>query len=418
MSMVVAQAPPAGAAHWRRLAIALWVVLLLAGFSRSLVLPSRGNLAIYAKCTEAGRRWLAGEPLYPREWTWEMFPYSPAVAVFFVPLSALPDTVGIGLWRLGIGLAYLAALHAWMTSCLPGPLSSSHRAILFLLVLPLTAGTMLLGQAGGLVAAAVLASLAAAARGRWNWCALFAVLACLLKAYPVAVAMLLAVCYPRQLALRLVVFGALGLALPFLFQRPAYAAGQYEGWLHLLAHNDRLDWRLDTANRNLSLLFRVWLTPLSPAQHTVLQLLAAAGAALVCLAASRRGWPPRQLLLCLLGLAGCWMTLFGPFVESYTYILVGPTLAWMLFEAVRESRPLPYRALLAASWGIFTAAALAVWFMRTTPLYNLGPHPLAGLLLLAALVWDLGRQFAAPRPAPREAGTPWVLEDGKGHLLS
>src|SRR5262249_46598301 len=136
-------------------------------------------------------------------------------------------------------------------------------------------------------------------------------------------------------------------------------------------------------------------------QHTALQLLAAAGAAVVCLAARLRGWPARQLLLGLFGLAGCWMTLFGPFVESYTYILIGPTLAVMLYDAIRERRPLLYRALLAASWGIFTAAAVAVWFMRTTPLYNLGPHPLAGLLLLAALIWDLGRQFAETGPSGR-----------------
>src|SRR5262249_62332759 len=128
----------------------------------------------------------------------------------------------------------------------------------------------------------------------------------------------------------------------FLFHVPAYVAERYEGWLNLLAHNDPPDWRLDTATRNLSLLFRVWLTPPSETQHPALQLFAAAGAAVVCLAGRWRGWPHKQLLFCVLGLAGCWVTLFGPFVESYTYILIWPALAAVLFEAARGRRPILY----------------------------------------------------------------------------
>lgn len=397
MALAPVRTSVSNATIWQRLAVGLWAVILVAGFSRSLLLPARGDLMIYSKCTEAARWWTSGHALYPQEWTWEMFPYSPAVAVLFVPLSALPDTVGIGFWRLGIGLSYLLAFYWWMTACLDGPLSDRKKAVLFLLVIPLTAATVIVGQAGGLVSAAVLASLAAAASGRWNWCAVFAVVACLLKAYPIAVALLLGVCYPQRLGLRLLLFGALGFGLPFLFQRPAYVTEQYSGWLNLLSHNDRLDWRLEYANRNLSLLFRVWWTPLTQAQNTAIQLLAAAGTALVCLGARWQGWPTRRVLFSLLGLSGCWMTLFGPFVEAYTYILIGPTLASMLLDAYADPRPFFYRALLVASWTIFATAAAAVWFVRTTPLYNLGPHPLAGILLLAALAWELGRQFSRHR---------------------
>jgi hypothetical protein len=388
--------PRSAAVHWRRVAVGLWVLILLGGFIRGLVKPTRGDIGIiYTEGVEAARHWAAGEPAYPAEWRWEMFPYGPLLLVCFIPLSALPDALGSGVWRLTLGLSYLAALAWWSRAALPSPLSPQRRALLFLLVVPLTASTVLTGQVGGLVAAAVLLALAAAAQERWSWSALFAVVACLLKAYPVAVALLLAVTYPRRSAARLLLFGLLALAVPFLTQRPDYVLGQYAAWFNLLAHGDRSDWPLNIANRNLSLLFRVWLVPINPWLHLGVQLLSAAGVAGLCLAGQRAGWSHRRLLLNLLALAGCWMTLFGPVVESFTYILVGPTLAWLLLEAWQERRPLLYRALLVLSWGTFTAASAAVWVSRSTQLHNLGPHPLAGSLLLACVLWDLHGQFAA-----------------------
>src|SRR5262245_35737448 len=109
MTLVHVRDSVRNATIWQRLAVGLWTVVLVAASSRSLLQPGRGDMMIYSKCTEAARQWMAGDALYPQDWTWEMFPYSPAVAVLFVPLTALPDTVGIGLWRLGIGLSFLLA---------------------------------------------------------------------------------------------------------------------------------------------------------------------------------------------------------------------------------------------------------------------------------------------------------------------
>jgi hypothetical protein len=400
MSTLLALPRSESALAWRRLAVVLWVLILVGGFARGLVRPTSSHIGIYSECAKAGQHWLASEPLYPPEWAWTIFPYGPLLAVGFVPLSCLPDSLGSGIWRVLLGLAYLAALNWWARAALPRSLSISQRAFVFLLVIPLTAPTVLTGQVGGLVAAAVFASLAAAAEERWNWSALFVVLACLLKAYPVAVALLLGASYPRPMTFRLLVAAGLALAAPFLFQRPDYVVEQYGGWFNLLVHGDRHDWPLNIANRNLSLLFRVWLVPMSPWLHLALQLLTAAGVAGLCLLARQRGWPRRQVLLALLGLAGFWMTLFGPVVESYTYILIGPTLAWLLIDGWEQQRPIVYQALLATSWGIFTAASMSVWFMRSTALHNLGPHPLAGLLLLLAFFWELGRQFRASEHHP------------------
>jgi hypothetical protein len=384
------------APDWRTLAVFIWGLVLAAGLVRAPVNPTPAQVGIYAVYAEAGRHWLAGAPLYPKGDGWDVFPYSPLIATLFVPGSFLPDDVGSGLWRLALGVVFLLALSRWARSALPGALDVNQRAILALLLLPLAAPTVLTGQMGGLVAAAILVTMAAAAEGRWNLSAAAVVFACLLKVYPVSVALLLALCYPRRMGLRLLVAGAVGASLPFLLQRPGYVAEQYAGWVRLMHGSDRLNWPLDIANRNLSLLFRVWLTPFSHEVHLASQLAAAASVAGLCLLLRRRGLPRPHLLLAVLGLAGCWMTLFGPVVESYTYILVAPTLAWMVWRSWQEPRAWPYRAVLLASWAIFTAAAVAVWFTKTTPLYRIGPHPVAGLLLLGCILWDALRELRAP----------------------
>src|SRR5207248_1052928 len=145
---------------------------------------------------EAGRNWLKGAPLYPGGDGWDCFPYSPLIAALFVPGAFLADAVGSAVWRLCLGLICLGGLVWWSRSALPCRLDPNRRALLLLLVLPLTATTVVAGQMGGLVLAALLLALAAAAEERWTLSAVCVVLACLLKAYPLAVALLLAVCYP------------------------------------------------------------------------------------------------------------------------------------------------------------------------------------------------------------------------------
>jgi hypothetical protein len=390
--------------HWQRAAILLWVVVLAGSCVRCLVGHSDRNVGMFAVYAEAGRHWLNGAELYPPKDAWESFLYSPAVAAGLVPYSLPPLALGNVLWRLTVGGAYLLALWWWSRTVLPSPLTRKQRALVFLLVVPVTAMTILDGQAGGLVAAAVLLAVAAAAEERWGYAAAFATLACLLKVYPIALLLLLVVAYPRRAAWPAAAAVVAGLALPFLFQRPAYVADQYGKWIGMMAASDRQDWNLDIANRDVAILFRAWGAPLDQRVWLIARVGAAAGAAALCLAARRAGWPRRTLLFTLQGLATCWMTLFGPVVESFTYILIGPGLAWMLVDAWNERRSWTYRALLSASWAIFTSATLAVPFMHSIVYHRLGPHPLAGLLLLTGLLVDAGRRFAErPGVSSRQA---------------
>ena len=60
-------------------------------------------------------------------------------------------------------------------------------------------------------------------------------------------------------------------ALPFVFQRPGYVAGQYVEWLRMLVGDDRKYWPIHVAYRDLWLLFRVTGMPMIPQMYQAIR---------------------------------------------------------------------------------------------------------------------------------------------------
>jgi hypothetical protein len=278
------------------------------------------------------------------------------------------------------------------------------------LVLPLSIGNLNNGQSNLLVLGLLLAAVAGAAQQRWNLAAACVTLVCLFKVYPIAIGLLLALVYPRQLVGRLLVAVAAGLTVPFLLQEPQYVSGQYSAWLHHLRSNDRQNLPIELVYRDVRLLWHAWGMPLSATAYAASQFMVGAGIAALCLAHRCARREERQHLMSLLGLGCCWMTLFGPATESCTYGLLAPTLAWAVLEAAlgRGSRWLG--GVLIGSYGLFVCAQLLVCFPQGRGLRNLGSLPLAATLLFAALLVQDLRRFA--RPASPAAATPPPLSEG------
>ncbi|MCI0462133.1 MAG: DUF2029 domain-containing protein [Gemmataceae bacterium] len=381
-----------------RLAVFLWAAAVLMVCGRALLAPQAQS--VYPIFAGAARDWQAGAGLY--EGAREPFRYSPLIAALFVPLAVLPDALGGVVWRLLNAAALLGALGWWSRAALPVSLTESRRALLLLLVLPLAVGNLNNGQANPLILALLLTATTAAVRARWNLAAVCVALACLFKAYPIVVGLLLAVLHPRRFAPRLGVVLAAGLALPLVLQQPEYVAAQYGSWLEHLRANDRSLMPLELWYRDLRLLAAVCGVPLSASAYQAVQLLAGVGLALLCLAGRRAGWPARRLLTLVLGLGCCWMTALGAAAESATYILLAPSAAWALLEVWQRPRTVGSRGAVLVAYGLLVVSQMAVWFPWGRAFHSLGPQPLAGLLLLGVLL----REGREPRGAGREDPVP------------
>jgi hypothetical protein len=383
-----------------KVVVAVWAAVLLILCARLLV-TDRGQ-GVYPIFANAARKWLAGQDLY--RGPGEPYRYSPLAAVALVPLSGLPDRLGGIVWRLLNAGVLLGGLAWWCRAVLA--LTHRQRALFFLLVLPLSVGSLNNGQSNPLLLGLLLIGGAAAATERWNLVGGCLAFACLVKLYPVAVALLLAAGYPRRLAGRLTGALALGLALPFLLGPPAYVTAQYADWLHRLVTEDRQTWPVSGGYRDLRMLFRLWAVPLGPRTFLAIQLLAAGGIAALCLARRRGERPDRRFLIGVLSLGCCWMTVLGPATESCTYMLLAPALAGAVIEAWQGRPRWAGRGVVLASYGLFLVSQVMLWFPWGSGFTNLGSQPFAGLLLFGYLL-------AALRPTAQDGGDGWFAWQGR-----
>ncbi|TMQ33855.1 MAG: DUF2029 domain-containing protein [Planctomycetota bacterium] len=383
-----------------RLALSAWALILVIVSVRSIVQPQAHSC--YPIFASAARHWRAGEDLYykeaPAAGALDCYRYSPLVAALLTPLSIFPDGAGGILWRLVSAAALLAGLAWCYRGVLPHPLSRGQQALLVFLVLPLAIGNLNNAQANALVLGLMLATVAAGAEQRWNVAAVCLALACLVKLYPIALGLLLVLLYPRQFAGRLLAALAVGAALPFLLQRPDYVTGQYADWLNIVARDDRHARVLATAYRDFLLVSRMWFAPFSLALYRVVEAATGIAMAVLCLAGRWADWPARRLLTFLLGLACCWMTVFGPATESCTYILIAPTLAYLVIESWALGQPGWLRGLAVAIYALLLASYLEDWFPSGNWLKAHGVQPLAGLLLIGNLIWTHFARMPASLP--------------------
>jgi hypothetical protein len=365
-----------------RLAVAVWTVVVVVVCVRGIVQPNAHSL--YPTYERAGAEWLTRGVVYHDRWQapFDQYRYSPLVTAFLSPLSLLPMWLGSVLWRLLNAGVFLGSFAWWLRVAAPASLSGRHKAILFMLIAPLALGSLNNGQPNPLVIGLLLVAVAAIAQERWTLSALFTGLSCALKMYPLAVGLLLAVVFPRRFAPRLLfVLTALAL-LPFLLQQPDFVADQYVRWFQRLGNNDRKHWPMEAGYRDLWLLIRVAHLPLAPSLYLGIQLLSAAGCAVLCGLARLRGVPREQVLLMVLTLGTCWMMLCGPATESCTYVILSPALAW----AVLCLPPGATRLLSKAALALLLVGVLAGLLPRTARLHGLGIQPLGALLLSIAYV--------------------------------
>jgi hypothetical protein len=388
----------------------LWLAVILGVTIRGIAAPHQNSVFLVFR--DAGRAWLAGQPLYSHV---GKYLYSPLAAAWFAPFALIPDWAASALWHLATGLAYLFAVICWFrryesssllrsdtelpsaeTKASSGRLSSSASTVLgLLLLLPLSIGNLNNGQASPLIIALLLCGCLAALDERWTLAAGCIAIATFFKIYPLAIGLLLAVIEPRKLSWRLIlgllILGILSLVL----QRPDYVVNQYGDWWRSLGADQR---RVSTelgSWRDAWLLLRILHVPITVGAYAVLQAATALAAAIFCWWRAKT-WNREAVIWSVFSIGCLWITLFGPSTELATYIFLAPPVAFACSRALlsviqKRLRLAWFQFLPVAAYGLLLLAeALNAWvpvIRQNNYLHAI--QPVAALLFLGFILrWN------------------------------
>jgi hypothetical protein len=394
---------------WFACAVELWLLVAIIISIRVAWTPYRNT--VYPILAHGVANWVQGADLYTPERqlaNFDAFVYPPPAVCVFLPFSILSDRIGGIVWRLVNLGVYLAAFIWFWKGGAPGSTprleqdprrrAGGRLGLLLLLLLPHSIDSLNNGQSNMLIAGLLMAGVGAALRERWNLAAVCLAVPCLLKIYPLAIGLLLALVFPRPLLPRLGLALAAGLAAPFLCQSPDYVADQYQQYGQWVIGHDRTSWNLHNAPHDFYFLTR-WLgTPLPRGAYIALQLTTAALAAGWCWALRRRGVENAVAARRLLGLGIGWIICFGPATESSTYILLAPVLAWEMLAAwTGASRA--GRLPITAVYALLCASGMSLWFPGGRRVAQL-LQPLAGLVHFLLQNWLAGKCLGGLKHAP------------------
>ncbi len=324
---------------WLRQALTLWGIFFVVVSIKSIIDPiTRSAIPCYVRGVAswwADKTYTIGtDYLYP-----------PTFSVAFTPLAMLPPALTNIAWD-GLSLGLLAwAIVRLTRDVLPGVWTDKKLGILLMLTLVGTIRGIWSEQVNTFVFALCALAVSACVRRRWWSAATLLAIPVFIKLWPLALAVLLITCWPRQLSARFATAFAGLAAIPFLTKPPAMVIEQYQTYFTmLLAQNDL------PAHAGLHDAWTIWEGLGGVGDHkiyTIVGLTAALAVFAWTLTLRRRGTSPCRLGTSVLAMWVGWQLLFGPGNEQMTYGLIAPMASWAVIESFDIKR---LRGLAVTAW--------------------------------------------------------------------
>lgn len=387
--------------HWLRIAVCLWIAFAIALTVKGYTKPNYRST--YPSFSTGARDFWRAETNYGREGYY----YGPTFAFGFTPFALLPDPIGATLWNwLSLGV-FLYATQRFYREFIAVRFPQASAGLFFTLLLMGSARSLWSSQSNAILIGCVLLGAVELLHKRWWRAAFCLALPVHIKIWPIAIAALLIVQYPRRLLGRWLVMVGVLAALPLLTHSPGYIANYYQAWQQSLATRqmEAVRWG---GYRDAWTLWESLIGDVDKRMFSVVGLAVAGFVLAWTLGMHWKVRDPRRVLLSTIGLWGAWQMLFGPGSERLTLIILAPATVAMLYECYQ----------LRSGRGIVTLGAVVAFLIGTGSvermLLPLWPAAVAlmpiGVILVAfAFLWPHGtvRGWIASLRASRPAPTPW-----------
>jgi alpha-1,2-mannosyltransferase len=390
------------------LSLDLWIALAVAVSIKAMV--QGGDHSVYPVFAWGSRHWWSDQPLhafYP-ELLIDIYRYSPTFAIFFTSFAVLPDWLGASLWGILSVVTMVCSLHVMARELLPGSWPLRREAGFLAFTALGSMSGIWSAQSNSLLLAMVIFAAVAVKHQRWWTASILLAMPVFIKIWPIAAALLLMACWPKQLTWRFtIVFVALAL-LPFVTRPFGTVVEQYHEWYLSLLQQDKGRW---PGFRDAWTIWEHLRPPVSRHGYLVLQLISSLCVLAWCLSIKRgqnyfsqAKKVPSQVavsnenssdpfLLLVISIWACWQLLFGPGSEQLTYGLIAPTAAWAVMVAFAHKK---HRVWTTLTWLILTLIGCG----EIERLF-IAVHPAATIILplgvLSVAIWLVGygsRTFA------------------------
>ena len=366
----------------RLLALGAWGVALVIISIRVWFKP--GAHSVFTAFREAGAHWVNTGELY---FHGSKFLYSPLAAAWFAPFSFLSENVAGITWRLLSGILLVVAVYtaAQIVWSQPGSRKGSWALVA---LLPLSLSNLNNGQANPLVLGLIVFSVVALLKEHWFLCSLCLAIASYFKIYPVALGLLLSTIFLRHLSWRLLL-AIVGLfVVSLLMQRPSYVLGQYASWFEHLGGITRRSADESRAWRDAYFLLRMVGIPITPGAWILVEAFAGITIAAFCVWGIYHSWQKQRMIYAAFALGCVWMVLFGPATEAASYMLLGPSIIYGLFESWRSIAPKWTRVGMTAAYsGLLLADISDSWLrLKGQTVYARAFQPIVAVIFFVTLV--------------------------------
>ena len=315
----------------RRIAIGLWALFIIVVVVKCVISPRAHSL--YPAYAATGRIWWFGSTDFDSG----IGIYGPFFAQLIGPFCTLPDELGGALWYVFSILFFLFGLYKFLNSVLP-ELNNKTISILFLLVPWCGIASFYSGQANLIVAGCFLWAVAAILAKHWLLGSFALAVPACIKAYPIAMALVLIGLYPKKLLHKFIFAMTILLCLPFVFHKPDFVLQQYADWLSCLTAGTRYASAAGWVHIDFRTLLARWVMLISPRNFIPIQAITGLLIFVCMYIYRRRCHCERRTLLYAYILTSIGLVLFGPASEESTYVLAGPAVCWLVIEAYRQKK--------------------------------------------------------------------------------
>jgi hypothetical protein len=323
--------PSATRSRWTSIALGLWVLLALAVAVKTTANP--GVKSVFPKNATHALDWWKGESLYRYTPGLGHFPYLPTHAILLTPFAVLGLAAGGILWTWLNMAVYVIGLRRLIADVLGEPARRREATYLFLAMIGAIRGIWN-AQGNAIIIGLFMLAAAALVRRRWWLAAVLMTIPVHMKTWPIAMALLLVLIFPRPMLWRFAVALAAGLLLPFATQKPSVVLWQYHNWLDYMLRISESGGNY----RDLRSLLHEFRIPPSPRLWLVFQMMTGLAIAAWCLWIRPKLADRDKVLMLALAAGAAWCMVFGVATEYNTVVVLAPAACWILITSFQDRR--------------------------------------------------------------------------------